>query len=110
MTEARMPKAQKKKVRKLPSKISERHKKEISNQAAFINPEFMLGRDGRAVRILAEFLSQEHRFQHLKIEDTLVFFGSARTLPRRVAAANLRALRQTGPGPKSKALRRAELD
>jgi uncharacterized protein (TIGR00730 family) len=100
--------------RKLPRKpavIPEAHKKEIHTQAAFLNPEFMLGRDGRAVRILAEFLSPEHRFERLKIEDTLVFFGSARALSKRTAAANLRAARKAaGTGPKTEAVLKAERD
>ncbi len=92
-------------------KIPAAHKKEIHTQAAFLNPEFMLGRDGRAVRILAEFLSPEHRFERLKIEDTLVFFGSARTRSQREAAANLRAAKKAaGTGPKTKALLKAEQD
>src|SRR5450631_1294333 len=84
-------------------------KKEIHAQAAFLNPDFMLGRDGRAVRILAEFLAPEHRFERLKIRDTLVFFGSARAHSRRVAAAKLRAaLKKSTPG--SKAVLLAERD
>ena len=38
--------------------------------ASFMNPEFLLGRDGRGVRILAEFLEPEHRFENFKINDT----------------------------------------
>ena len=83
------------KRRKKPKQIISPHsKREINAQTAFLNPDFMLGRDGRAVRILAEFLSPEHRFDRLKIRDTLVFFGSARILPKRVAAANLRVARE----------------
>jgi hypothetical protein len=104
-----MPKPRK--ARSAPDKVPDAHKKEIHTQAAFLNPEFMLGRDGRAVRILAEFLSPEHRFERLKIEDTLVFFGSARAVSKRVATANLRAAQKaTGAGPKSKALLKAERD
>ena len=88
---------------------SRSEKKEIHAQAAFLNPDFMLQRDGRAVRILAEFLAPEHRFEHLKIRDTIVFFGSARALPRSTAAANLRAAKKKA-GPRSKAVRTAERD
>ncbi len=77
--------------------------------ASFLNSEFLLGRDGRAVRILAEFLEPEHRFERLKVDDTLVFFGSARILPRRVAAANLVKVRKKS-GPRSKAVGEAERD
>ncbi|HAO98781.1 MAG TPA: TIGR00730 family Rossman fold protein [Fibrobacteres bacterium] len=58
--------------------------------ASFLNSDFLLGRDGRAVRILAEFLEPEHRLERFVIRDTLVFFGSARILPRKIALANLR--------------------
>ena len=69
--------------------------------ASFLNSEFLLGRDGRAVRILAEFLEPEHRFKQFNINDTLVFFGSARLLSRRKAEANLlKAKKKFGPHTK----------
>ena len=98
-----MPKVKSKRVK------SRSEKKEIHTQTAFLNPDFMLGRDGRAVRILAEFLAPEHRFERLKVEDTLAFFGSARTLPKRAAAANLRAALKKA-GPKSRTVQLAERD
>ena len=82
--------------------------------ASFLNSDFLLGRDGRAVRILAEFLEPEHRFNHFKINDTIIFFGSARILPGKIAAANLRAvLKKSGAKSgksKTKAVRDAERD
>src|SRR5471032_2438629 len=66
--------------------------------ASFLNSEFLLCRDGRAVRILAEFLEPEHRFERFKINDTIVFFGSARIPPRRVADTSFRlAGHKAGP-------------
>src|SRR3954470_3068725 len=61
---------------------------------SFMNKEFLHNKDGRAIRILAEFLEPEYRFREFGIDDTIVFFGSARILPRRVAQGNLRKLKQ----------------
>jgi uncharacterized protein (TIGR00730 family) len=61
---------------------------------SFMNKEFLHGKDGRAIRILAEFLEPEYRFREFGIDDTIVFFGSARILPRRTAQTRLRALKQ----------------
>ena len=46
---------------------------------AYRNPEFMHGREARALRILAEYLEPKSRFEAEGVEDTIVFFGSART-------------------------------
>jgi uncharacterized protein (TIGR00730 family) len=67
---------------------------------SFMNKEFLHNKDGRAIRILAEFLEPEYRFRQYGIDDTIVFFGSARILPRRTAQANLRKLKQD---PKARA-------
>ncbi len=52
---------------------------------------FMESPDARALRILAEYLEPEKRFADLEVKDTIVFFGSARTLPRDTAEAELAA-------------------
>jgi uncharacterized protein (TIGR00730 family) len=67
---------------------------------SFMNKEFLHNKDGRAIRILAEFLEPEYRFRQFGIDDTIVFFGSARILPRKTALANLKKLKGN---PKSKA-------
>jgi uncharacterized protein (TIGR00730 family) len=46
------------------------------------------------VRVLAEFLEPEHRFRHFGIQDTIVFFGSARVLSHADASSNLRAAKK----------------
>ena len=66
---------------------------------SFVNKEFLHNKDGRAIRILAEFLEPEYRFRQFGIDDTVVFFGSARILPRRKALANLKKVKQD---PKAK--------
>jgi uncharacterized protein (TIGR00730 family) len=45
---------------------------------AYKNEEFVDSDDGRPLRILAEYLEPLRRFRHERIQDTIVFFGSAR--------------------------------
>jgi uncharacterized protein (TIGR00730 family) len=45
---------------------------------AYLNPEFLNSPDGRILRILAEYSEPLARFRREKIQDTVVFFGSAR--------------------------------
>ncbi|HWZ41931.1 MAG TPA: TIGR00730 family Rossman fold protein [Candidatus Saccharimonadales bacterium] len=45
---------------------------------AYLNPEFLNSPDGRVLRILAEYSEPLGRFRREKIQDTVVFFGSAR--------------------------------
>jgi len=45
---------------------------------AYLNPEYLNSPDGRILRILSEYAEPLSRFRHEKIQDTVVFFGSAR--------------------------------
>ena len=45
---------------------------------AYLYPEFLESQEARPVRILAEYLEPLRRFKEQKIQDTVVFFGSAR--------------------------------
>ncbi len=45
---------------------------------AYLDPQFMVSPDARALRILAEFLEPLAHFRRHRIGDTVVFFGSAR--------------------------------
>ncbi|HZU31146.1 MAG TPA: TIGR00730 family Rossman fold protein [Candidatus Angelobacter sp.] len=45
---------------------------------AYLNPEFLNSPDGRILRILAEYAEPLSRFRKEKVQDTVVFFGSAR--------------------------------
>jgi len=72
---------------------------------AYEDPNFLHSPDARALRILAEYIEPNSRFRHYKIEDTIIFFGSARTLPREAAEIALQAAR-AGEGN----LERAEID
>ena len=45
---------------------------------AYLNSEFLNSPDGRLIRILSEYAEPLSRFRREKIQDTVVFFGSAR--------------------------------
>ncbi len=60
---------------------------------AYRNASFLEGRDARSLRILAEYLEPETRFDQLEVRDTIVFFGSARIVSREAAEAELEAAR-----------------
>lgn len=62
---------------------------------AFKNLDFLNSRDARIVRILSEYIEPEKRLREAGIEDTVVFFGSARTLPKDQAQQALDELRGT---------------
>ncbi|MDH5187623.1 MAG: LOG family protein [Rhodospirillaceae bacterium] len=56
---------------------------------AYRNQNFIMSREGRALRILSEFIEPEARFEQEMVSDTVVFFGSARISPRDVAQQEL---------------------
>ena len=47
-------------------------------ELAYENPAFLNSADGRVIRILAEYTEPLARFRRERIQDTVVFFGSAR--------------------------------
>jgi uncharacterized protein (TIGR00730 family) len=59
---------------------------------AYSNAEFLNSKDARALRILAEYLEPKARLEKLGVEDTVVFFGSARVNPGSVWYEAARAL------------------
>ena len=63
---------------------------------AYENLEWINSRDARPLRILAEYLEPESRFEEMNIEDTIVVFGSARLLPRDVAEERLEETKRDG--------------
>jgi len=71
---------------------------------AYKNENFLSSPDARPLRILAEYLEPQSRFDELRVRDTIVFFGSARIPSREVAAAELEAAK-AGKGD----LQRAEM-
>ncbi len=64
---------------------------------AYEIPEFLQSGTGRPVRILAEYLEPLRRFQKQDIQDTVVFFGSARVHSRVAAERALKKL-EARPG------------
>jgi uncharacterized protein (TIGR00730 family) len=63
---------------------------------AYLYPEFLESDEARPLRILAEYLEPLQRFKEQKIQDTVVFFGSARVDSRERAERALRTLRARG--------------
>src|SRR2546426_9279189 len=49
---------------------------------AYLLPEFLESAEARPIRILAEYLEPLKRFREQNIQDTVVFFGSARVNSR----------------------------
>src|SRR5580700_9551587 len=45
---------------------------------AYENPVFLNSADGRLIRVMSEYLEPLARFRREQIQDTVVFFGSAR--------------------------------
>jgi uncharacterized protein (TIGR00730 family) len=63
---------------------------------AYENPAFLNSPDGRLIRILAEYAEPLARFRREQIQDTVVFFGSARFRGREEADHALELLENTG--------------
>ena len=60
---------------------------------AYLDREFLDSDDARPIRILAEYLEPLGRFKAQNIQDTVVFFGSARIHSREHAEADLARLK-----------------
>ena len=75
--------------------MTTRHTDLLSNastewpQKAYENQTFLHSPDARPIRVLCELTEPESRFRPQKVRNTIVFFGSARTLPQDVAERNL---------------------
>jgi len=63
---------------------------------AYLNAEFLDSAEARPIRILSEYLEPLRRFKEQKIQDTVVFFGSARVDSRERAERALQTLRARG--------------
>ena len=59
-------------------------------QKAYANWDFLNSPDARLIRVVAEMMEPAARFRKHHIKNTIVFFGSARTLPVKKARANLK--------------------
>ena len=65
-------------------------------EKAYKNEEFLDSREARSLRILAEYLEPSARFDQQHVHDTIVFFGSARTLSKDDAEAALKTAQADG--------------
>jgi uncharacterized protein (TIGR00730 family) len=72
---------------------------------AYNSKSFLNSADARALRILAEYLEPESRFEHYHIDDTIVFMGSARTIDREQAGQELATARRDGGDVQSAEMR-----
>ena len=63
---------------------------------AYLDPDFLESDEARPIRIISEYLEPLKRFQEQKIQDTVVFFGSARVDSRERAERALQTLRARG--------------
>jgi uncharacterized protein (TIGR00730 family) len=68
----------------------------MAQPLAYLNPEFLQSSEGRPLRILSEYLEPLRRFKEERIQDTVVFFGSARVDSRERAERAFRTLKARG--------------
>jgi uncharacterized protein (TIGR00730 family) len=61
---------------------------------AYLNPDFLKSSEARILRILSEYLEPAARLRHHRVRDTIVFFGSARSVSPEIAALRLESLKQ----------------
>jgi len=66
-----------------------------SQPKAYLDHNFLKSEDARPIRLLAEYLEPQRRFKLQNIQDTVVFFGSARIHSREAAQHALEALMRT---------------
>lgn len=78
---------------------------EKSAPLAYENPAFLNSPDGRILRILAEYQEPLARFRHEQIQDTVVFFGSARFIDLEAANKEVAELGQSADEVASKKAR-----
>src|SRR5215510_12075173 len=60
---------------------------------AYLNPEFLKSQEARVIRLLAEYIETATRLRRHRIRDTIVFFGSARSVSPEQAAAALKMVK-----------------
>jgi len=69
-----------------------------SAPVAYQNERFLNSPDGRILRMLAEYQEPLARFRHEQIQDTVVFFGSARFIGHKAATSALNDLQNNHEG------------
>lgn len=71
--------------------------REKSKLKAYESLEFLHSPDARLLRMMAEYIEPESRFNKFNIWDTIVFFGSARLLPRKDALKKYNKMKAADP-------------
>ena len=94
---------------------TDEHIRHNRSPLAYENKKFLNGPDGRILRILAEYQEPLSRFRRERIQDTIVFFGSARFHSRSQAEEALQLLDKPGsatpaPEEEQQRFRRARAD
>lgn len=74
---------------------------------AYKNLDFLNSHDARSIRVLCELIEPEQRFGAQNIQNTIVFFGSARSIDgerarQKAAALTAEAAKETDPATKHK--------
>jgi len=75
---------------------------------AYNNAAFLNSASARSLRILAEYLEPQARFQELRVRDTIVVFGSSRIVARAEAEAAVAAA-EAGNGDLARARKKLEM-
>src|SRR5579863_5042202 len=70
--------------------------KPFRSPLAYENPGFIHSPDGRTLRMLAEYWEPLGRFRKERIQDTVVFFGSARFASLHTAQQQMALLEKSG--------------
>ena len=70
---------------------------EKTSKKAYTNLEFLNSADARILRILAEYLEPNARFNKYNILDTIVFFGSARLKSKKDAQREFNKIKAANP-------------
>jgi uncharacterized protein (TIGR00730 family) len=63
---------------------------------SYRSQSFLSSTAARPIRILSEYMEPKSRFDHYKVEDTIVFFGSSRIVSPEQAEKDLAAARKAG--------------
>jgi uncharacterized protein (TIGR00730 family) len=61
---------------------------------SYLNADFLKSPEARVIRILSEYLEPAARLQRYRVRDTIVFFGSARSVSPETAAASIESIKQ----------------
>ncbi|HEX5734088.1 MAG TPA: LOG family protein [Blastocatellia bacterium] len=66
----------------------------VSPPLAYLNAEFLKSREARIIRILSEYMEPATRLRRYRVRDTIVFFGSARSVTPEIAALKLESVKE----------------